>query len=343
MSRHRTGDSRFQISRGVWLTLGGIAVVVVLIVGWLQLGAYLDRSNKAEARRCVSGDVVASVVVDPEFAEALSGLVDEFNKTDTVVRDHCVTAELQPTPSIEALAGLISGNGPLLASRPSVWIPQSSLWSAQLSATSTGRVEGTPRSLVTTPVVLAVPTDGKTDAKTWADAARLPGLALPPGAGSDATRLAIAAALAGRAEEPIRRALARKPRVDGDTTAAALTAVRPGGTVGALPVGERQAWAASRDGATFRVLRPAGPTPQLDYPLVRLSGPWIDAPRSDAAGAFLTFLGEHLDTLRAAGFRGPDGTTTAAPTGAVTFPAVGPTLPAPDARTATRIDALLNG
>ncbi|UYP17288.1 substrate-binding and VWA domain-containing protein [Rhodococcus sp. Z13] len=192
------------------------AVLIVLAVfGWFRLRDRADSEAAVAAETCVEGDAVLYLAADPLIAPALAELADRWT-TDAprVIRDHCVTAEVLAVDSLDA-ANTLTGDAwdPALGPEPALWVPLDTRFTAR----TPDAIDGTPRSLATSPVVLAVPTDlGRAftgAALRWQDLPALQsdpaamrelgleiwgslGLALPTGSDTHATTLALEAVTA---------------------------------------------------------------------------------------------------------------------------------------------------
>lgn len=157
MAHHRAGTGRRGISRGLIFAALFAVLIGALAVLWWQIGYRVDKQGDQAAGTCVEGKATAAVIADPDLTEALRRVADSYNKTGPVVRDHCVTIDVRPGDSRITYQGLHNGWDPqLLGGFPAAWVPQSSVWSSQLSVTDPKYVDGTPQSLVTSPIVLAV-------------------------------------------------------------------------------------------------------------------------------------------------------------------------------------------
>ncbi|SIS19165.1 substrate-binding domain-containing protein [Williamsia sterculiae] len=158
MGKHRSsGTARRGVSRGLLVAIVAVVVLVVAGVLWAQLGDRITDQGNADADRCVKGPQTVSVAVAPALADPLSSIATTYNATAPKARDHCITVEVRPTDpkvTLDALAG--NWDQASMGSFPAAWIPPSSLWSAQLASTRAGVVAGSPESLTTSPVVLAV-------------------------------------------------------------------------------------------------------------------------------------------------------------------------------------------
>jgi hypothetical protein len=249
-----------------------------------------------------------------------------------------------------------------LGERPALWIPASSIAEARLQAGAGKKVVSDARSLVSSPVVLAVRPQLK-DALAQQGWAALPGLqtnpaaldsldlsgwgslrlALPTAGNADATYLtaeAVAASSAS-ADSPataglgaVNALLAGQPKLPDKTADAAWKALLgsgdpAGGTVHAVATTEQQLFnRASTPDDKNRVAEwlPAGPVAVADYPAVLLSGTWLSGEQVSAASEFARFMRkpEQLTAFAKAGFRA-EGTT---PQGndVVSFPPLGSPL-----------------
>ncbi|MDV8023142.1 substrate-binding and VWA domain-containing protein [Rhodococcus sp. IEGM 1330] len=336
-----------------------IAVLVAAVFGWFQLRDRIFDQGVEAADTCVEGSAVLTVAADPDISGPVEQLAARFNDTAPVVRDHCVTVQVRATASdavrMALNAGIDNWDVGALGARPGLWIPQSS--GDVEAVTDLGAVDGTPRPLATSPVVLAVPSavaDALTSA-TWADLVRLQRdpqafglgewgalrLALPTGSDAGATTLAVAAIAAGVRGDPTTAltveqvssrelisavselavtdtaASATSASTTYDALAALENAPGPDAPVHAVPVTEQQL--ASTDSSTLTAVEPQGPTPVADHPAAVLSG---DETSTRAAAAFVDFVRQPngAQLLADAGFgvgETPDAEAVAAPSGPV--------------------------
>jgi hypothetical protein len=283
------------------------------------------------------------------------------------VGDICVNMVVTQADSDAVITGL-TGTWPAdLGERPALWIPASSVPSARLQALAGKQIVSDARSLVTSPVVLAVRPQ-LADAlgqQGWAalpplqtnptslEAMNLPGwgslrLALPAGGAGDAAYLA-AEAVATSSAPPgaaptaglgaASALLGGQPRLADNSVNEAWTALVTPTDPAAAPVHavamiEQQLFtrAASVPDATNTVAEwiPAGPVALADFPTVLLAGPWLSDEQVSAASEFARFMGkpEQLEALARAGFRA-EGTTP--PAGdVVSFPTLAAPLPTGD-------------
>ena len=212
--RHR-GSGRRGISTSVIVLAVSAVLLVVAVLGWFGIRDRIDDQATAAAETCVEGDTVLHIAADPLIAPALTELTEGWTgEGPRVIRDHCVTADVTAVDSLAAAAALGAEQwDPALGPEPALWVPVDT----RLSARAPHAVDGTPRSLATSPIVLAVPTDlGRaltTATVRWQDLPRLQndpaamraigldiwgslGLALPTGTDTHATTLALEAVAA---------------------------------------------------------------------------------------------------------------------------------------------------
>lgn len=325
-----------------------IAAVVVVVLIAAALTWTLVRADPADpaaaAGVCVEGEAILDVTVDPEIADPVRTIAARYNETAPVVRDHCAKVAVTERSSGDMVAAFTSNAtwNPVLGPRPALWIPVSSRQIESMRVP--GLIEGSPRSIASSPIVLAVPEVLRhalaTTQTSWADLPRLqqgsldaiglPGwngleLALPPGDSSLAVAAAVAGAVAGTeplTEEAVASgqaisavsglAAAAPAAADIPSAMSALSAAAPAeAAVHAVPVTQRSL--AANGGTTYYV--PAGTAPVADYPAALMSGPWVDKTQNLIAGLFADYLRkpEQQRVFAAAGFAAP-------PTAPVTVP-----------------------
>lgn len=216
MAHHRVtgggnGIRQRGVSRGLVFVLLAIVLIAAVIVAWQQLGDHLDRQADNAAASCIEGPATVDVVADADVAPALMAIAREYAASKPVVRDHCITIAVRAGDAKTTLDGLTGRwDTGSMGAFPAAWIPQSSVWAAELAQAKPSSLEGTPSSLVTSPVVLATSAelgktlDGKLD---WAQVPTLQQrddslrdfdisgwgslrMAMPLGAQSDASSLA---------------------------------------------------------------------------------------------------------------------------------------------------------
>ncbi|MEU1981547.1 hypothetical protein [Nocardia sp. NPDC019395] len=342
MGTHRSTGSSREISKGPVTAAVVVVVLLVLVVGWWQLGP--DSASEASDGECVEGNAVLDVTVDPEIADPIRTIADRYNETRPVVRGHCAEVVITERATADMVAAFTSEAtwNPVLGPRPALWIPVSSRQIESMRVP--GLIEGSPRSIASSPIVLAVPEILRhalaSTRTSWADLPRLqqgsleaiglPGwnglqMAMPPGDTTLAVAAAVAGAVAGTdplTEEAVTAGqsvsavsglAAAAPKAD-DTSAAitALSSAAPAEAgVHVVPVTQRQL--AANGSTTFYV--PTGATPIADYPAALMSGPWVDKTENLVAGLFAEYLRkpEQQRDLVAAGFGAPPADPVASP------------------------------
>ena len=254
---------------------------------------------------------------------------------------------VKPADSDQVVNGF-AGNWPAdLGERPALWIPASSVSAARLEAAAGAETISDSRSLVSSPVLLAVRPQLK-DALAQQNWATLPGLQTNPTAldeldlpGWGSLRLALPRQRRQRRHLPGSRGRGRGVRTgrrsgqrrhgrgehadgrpaqacrqqcrhrDGRTAGCHRPATAP---VHAVVTTEQQLFqrAASLPDAknTAASWLPPGPTAIADYPTVLLSGDWLSEEQVTAASEFARFMRkpEQLAELAKAGFRTDGGT-----------------------------------
>lgn len=333
---------RRGVSKGVIAALVTVVVVVGAFILWRFIGDSLSNRSSIAAARCVAGEVAVAVIADPSIADSISGLADEFNESAAPVGDKCVKIGVTASNASAVIDGF-SGEWPGdPGERPALWIPGSSISAARLEAVAGAERISTARSLVTSPVMLAVRPELKTalGQQNWAavprlqsnptalDGLRLPGwgplrLALPLADDADATYVAAEAVAAASAPAgspatagagAISTLLAGQPELADDTLSTALDALLSDGALAASPVHavattEQQifARAASMPDAKNKLAAwlPTGPAAVADFPAVQLAGDWLTKEQSAAASEFDRYLRkpESITRLVNAGFR----------------------------------------
>ncbi|RZT15711.1 extracellular solute-binding protein [Mycobacterium sp. BK558] len=341
-SHRAVTPGRRGISVGVIAALVGVVVIVGAVILWRFFGDALSSRSDTAAARCVEGEVAVAVVADPAIAEPLNALAQRYNDTAEPVGDKCVKVGIRSADSEQVFTGL-SGDWPGdLGERPALWIPGSSASEARLEAKAGSQIVSDSRSLVTSPVVLAVSPQlkGAMGEQNWgtlprlqSDQAGLDGLglqgwgglrlALPLGEDSDASFLAaeaVAAASAPSGAPPsaglgaVSTLMAGSPKLADTNAGTALDALVGANDPATAPVHavvttEQRLFqrAASQPDARSALASwlPPGPTAMADFPTVLLSGDWLAQEQISAASEFARFLRkpEQLAELSKAGFR----------------------------------------
>lgn len=346
-SHRAVTPARRGVSVGVIAALVTVVVVVGAIILWRFFGDALSNRSDAAAARCVNGELAVAVVADPSIADQIRTLADSYNDTADPVGDRCVKVGVKPADSDQVVNGFISKWPAELGERPALWIPASSVSAARLESAAGEQTVSDSRSLVTSPVVLAVPPELKANLaqQDWAtlpalqtdpaalDQLDLPGwgelrLALPLTDDSDASYLAaeaVAAASAPAGEPPsagmsaVSTLIAGQPKLADTKAATAMDALMNATDPATAPVHavvttEQRlfARASSLPDAKNKIASwlPPGPTAVADYPTVLLAGDWLSQEQVSAASEFARFMRkpEHLAELAKAGFRTDGGT-----------------------------------
>lgn len=376
--RHRNDAGPRGVSVGVVAALVTVIVVVGAVILWRFFGNSLSHRSAVAAGACAEGDLTVAVVADPSIADHVQGFADRFNKTAKPVGDRCVSVQVKPVDSDAVVSGFIGDWPAQLGQRPALWIPGSSVSAARLQASAGQETVSDSRSLVTSPVLLAVRPELKPalQKQTWASLPELqtdpdglgrlglPGwgqlrLALPIGGNGDAAFLAGEAVAAGTAPKgapatdgtpAVHRLAGAQPQLADSSLAEAMNVLLRQGDPAAAPVHavvttEQQlftrAQSLSDPSRSLGSWLSAGPVPVADYPTVLLAGSWLSQEQVSAASEFARFARkpDQLAELAKAGFR-VEG--VASPSSEVTdFPAVSDALSVgDDAMRATLANAL---
>ena len=361
--RRRLDTTRRGVSPGVIAALVALAVLIGGVIAWQSFSDAMSQRSLDAARKCVQGTATVAVVADPAIADSVAAIAETYNADAKPVGDICVGMAVTPATSDAVIAGL-SGTWPAeLGERPALWIPASSMSSARLQAVASEEIVSDVRSLITSPVVLAVRPQlaESLGQREWPalpelqtnptalEALNLPGwgslrLALPVGGASDAAYLvaeAVAATTTPAGAPPtaglgaVSALLGNQPRL-GDNSAdqawnSLMASADPAtAPVHAVAMTEQQLFSrvSGLQGAKDTVAQwiPSGPTALADYPTVLLSDPAMSEEQISAASEFARFMGtpEQLGTFAKAGFRVPGINPPAGDV--VSFPALTPAL-----------------
>jgi hypothetical protein len=346
-SHRAVATGRRGVSLGVIAALVAVVVVVGAFILWRFFGDALSNRTDAGAARCVDGELAVAVVADPSIADKIQTLADTYNKSAAPVADRCVKVGVKPADPDQVVNGFIGKWPAELGERPALWIPASSVSEARLEAAAGAQTVSDSRSLVTSPVLLAVRPQLKEALaqQNWGtlpdlqtnptalDELNLPGwgplrLALPLSGDADASYLAAEAVAAASAPagQPassgtgaVNTLVGGQPKLADNKASTAmdalLTAADPASApVHAVVTTEQQLFqrAASMPNAKDTVASwlPPGPTAMADYPTVLLSGDWLSQEQVSAASEFARFMRkpEQLAELAKAGFRTEGGT-----------------------------------
>ena len=153
---HRSTGGRRGVSIGLIVALVAVVVVVGTVIVWSFFGDALSHRGHTAAARCVGGNETVAVVADPSIADHLQEFVEGFNTSAGPVGDRCVSVSIKPAGSDAVLNGLANKWPAELGGQPALWIPGSSISAARLAGASGQKAITDSRSLVTSPVLLAV-------------------------------------------------------------------------------------------------------------------------------------------------------------------------------------------
>ncbi|WP_055404174.1 MULTISPECIES: substrate-binding domain-containing protein [unclassified Mycobacterium] len=339
---HRSEGGRRGVSIGVIVALVAVVVVVGSVILWSFFGdALSNRSHKA-AGGCVGGKETVAVIADPSIADSVQQFAESYNATAGPIGDHCVAVSVKPAASDAVLNGFIGKWPAELGGQPALWIPASSISAARLAGATAQKTITDSRSLVTSPVVLAVRPELQQALgnQTWA---ALPGLqtnpnglagvnlpawgslrlAVPMSGNGDAGFLA-GEAIAAAAAPPgspatqgtgaVRAVLGAQPKLANNSLTEAMDILIGHPDAASAPVHavitteqqqfQRGQTLPNAKGALASWI-PSGPAPVADYPTVLLSGSWLTKDQTSAASEFARFMHkpDQLAKLAKAGFR----------------------------------------
>jgi hypothetical protein len=339
---HRSEGGRRGVSIGVIVALVAVVVVVGTVILWSFFGDALSNRSHSAAARCVGGKETVAVVADQSIADPVQQLAESYNSTAGPVGDHCMVVSVKPAGSDAVLNGFVGKWPADLGGQPALWIPASSISAARLAAAAGQKTITESRSLVTSPVMLAVrPELGQ--ALTSQNWAALPGLqtnpnalaglnlpawgslrlALPMNGNGDASFLAGEAVAAGsvpagapatQGTGAVRALLSAQPKLTDNSLTEAMNALLKPGDAATAPVHavvttEQQLFqrgqSLSDPKSTLGSWLPPGSVPVADYPAVLLSGSWLTPEQTSAASGFARFVQkpEQLAKLAKGGFR----------------------------------------
>lgn len=180
MGQHRGAGQVRRVGGGPIIGVLAVVLIVVLVFGWLKVRDVITNQGNEAAGACVDGNSTLAVTADPDIAPQIQQAADRYNATQPVVRDQCVTVSVAAKPSQLMESGLAGGSWDegALGPKPALWIPQS-MSSSQKAAAVDGLVKDEPKSITSSPVVLAVQPilqEALTRAKVgWQDLPRLQG------------------------------------------------------------------------------------------------------------------------------------------------------------------------
>lgn len=360
---HRSESGRRGVSIGVVSALVTVIVVVAAVILWRFFGDALSNRSNSAAGLCVDGKETIAVIADPSIADHVQEFADRYNGAPVTVGDHCELVRVKPAGSDAVINGFIGTWPAELGDRPALWIPGSSVSVARLAAAIGQQAISDSRSLVTSPVLIAIrpelqPALAK---QTWAT---LPGLqtapdalaglnlpswgslrlALPISGNSDAAYLAAEAVAVASAPpgEPatagsgaVRALVNAQPKLTDNSVAEAMNVLLEPGDPAISPVHAvvtteqhlfQRSHTVPNAGHVLGSWLPPGPAAVADYPTALLRGSWLSPEQVTAASAFARFMHkpEQLTNLAEAGFRAQGVTPPSSDVAA--FAALPPTL-----------------
>jgi hypothetical protein len=340
---HRSTETKRRgVSIGVIVALVAIVAFVSVVILWRFFGGVLSNRSGTAAATCSGSDVPVAVVADPSIADKIEGLANRYNKSAGPIGDRCVKLGVKPADSGDVINGFV-GNWPSkLGERPALWIPASSVSTSRLQAAAGSKIITDSRSLVSSPVLLAIKPQLKPALaeQNWGtlpalqtnpvslDAKNMPGwgslrLALPTADDSDATYLAAEAVAAASAPPnapatpgvgAVNTLIGAQPKLPNPSLSTAMDALLAGGDPAASPVHavaitEQQLYQRSAKVSDAKNVvgswLPPGPAAVADYPMASLSGDWLSEEQVTAASEFKKFLQkpDQQAELAKAGFR----------------------------------------
>ena len=340
---HRSTETKRRgVSIGVIVALVAVVAFVSVVILWRFFGGVLSNRSGAAAATCSGSDVPVAVVADPSIADKLAEFASRYNKSAGPIGDRCVKLAVTPADSGDVINGFVGDWPSGLGERPALWIPASSVSTSRLQAVAGSKIITDSRSLVSSPVLLAIKPQLKpalTD-QNWGtlpalqtnpvalDAKNMPGwgplrLALPTGDDSDATYLAAEAVAAASAPPnapatagvgAVSTLIGGQPKLPNPSLSTAMDALLAGGDPAASPVHavaitEQQLYQRSAKVSDAKNVvgswLPPGPAVVADYPMASLSGDWLSEEQVTAASEFKKFLQkpDQQAELAKAGFR----------------------------------------
>ena len=203
---HRSAGGRRGVSIGVIVALVAVVVVVGTVIVWSFFGDALSHRSHTAAARCVGGKETVAVVVDPSIADQVQRFAESYNSTAGPVGDHCMVVNVKGAGSDAVIGGFIGKWPAELGSQPALWIPGSSVSAARLTAAAGPKTISDSRSLVTSPVLLAVRPELQPalSNQNWS---ALPGLQTNPNALGGIEVAGVGTAAAGVADQRQQRCL----------------------------------------------------------------------------------------------------------------------------------------
>lgn len=316
----RSSGARRRRAGRLAATLGGVVVLAAgTTAAVLAAGAH---GHKSVAAPNCSGEVSVPVLAAPTLQAPVAAVADQWNASHPSVHGRCVRAIVTALDSAAATKTLASDTTPTL------WIPDSTLWAGKLAAgspalTSAVQVDA---SIGTSPlVVAAAPAKaaafGAAAQSGWAGILAGPAQVTvtdPTTTSAGALVLGLSAqndTAPGAAAKLVGLFVRLQAGVLPDSTAG-LTALRAKpASAPAFVTSEQDVFLANRGkpAPVVSAVYPSGPTPMLDFPMVRV----VPAESDPDVAAAMALFEPQLTTraarsrLAAAGLRDPSGTSLA--------------------------------
>ncbi len=333
--RHRVDSSPTHRRRPTRTTL--VAATAVGLLAAVAVAAAVSRaSSQTPSAACPSGSRPLQVAAAPEIAPAVTAAAGRGDDAAGSVPAGCPAAAVTPVEPAETAAALRGGG-----TAPDVWVPDSSIWTAQLAGSAKVDVPKDNPSLARSDFVLAVPgplaaalnPSGAT--LTMAQLVPAAGQAAGPvqwvlpdpqaSAGTVAAVIGLQGAVSGRPDAAAALTqVIRGSKRDLGTTSGPDSLAQAATSGLAVPATEQEVAAhnALFPAARFVAAYPKSAVP-ADYPFVVLT---TDPARRAQAGELLTRLqsAQSREQLAQAGFRDGEG---AAGSGLTGQPGVDPNQP----------------
>jgi Ca-activated chloride channel homolog len=316
--------------------------VVLLAAGAAAANAFLDQ----RASSCEQAPAL-TVVADPAIAPALAEFADTYERTAPAINGMCTPVDVIPMNSSAIAGGLAS------SLRADMWVPDSNLWTQQVTATGVALDVGDP--VATSPLVVVasrpiaeqlgwpdadLPWGAMLDAKAQATIpdptttseglATLMAVAAVVGS-EEADRTKLVQAMSGVARSTVPDVEEAFEQVNADPAQAPLFTATEQSVV---------RYNTASPANLVAALYPAEGTAVFDYPAISITTAATSAVKAEAAEAFEAALHtpQAVEVLQDAGFRAPNGTAREGAGVVDGIRAAQPTtLPAPDPAQAAEI------
>lgn len=150
VARHRSGKNNYAVSGTVIIAGVVVLALIAATVWWFSFRGTTE--EQAQAPECIQGELILPVAEASPGLEA--GLINQWNATEPIVRDHCVTAER--VSSVDDAAVLITHDNPeadsQLGERTASAVVPVDVWAGQLWTTGDTDLADVDPDAVTYPV-----------------------------------------------------------------------------------------------------------------------------------------------------------------------------------------------